>query len=117
MKVFPVVVLVLLAFAAFFMTFLIAPLAVLTIFYVIYAARTSSSAAAPAAPPEPHLRWATQPEPEPVAPPARRARLTVVSSSGDAAHDVAAADGSGTPLGSPSPSPNNDTSTLNDRQS
>lgn len=79
MKAFPAVVLVLLAFAAFFMTFLVAPLAVLTIFYVLYTLWTSRSRDAPAVAPPTQPRWQAQPESEPIAPPARRARITAVS--------------------------------------
>lgn len=99
MKVFPAVVLVLLAFTAFFVTFLIAPLAVLTTFYVGYVLLTSSrSGGSPAqTPPEPQARWGSEPETElePVAVPARRARITVASRSERAAAAQAAADEAG----------------------
>jgi hypothetical protein len=89
MKAFPVVVLVLLGFASFFVTFLVAPLAVLMIFYVVYATLTSrpERAAAPAPETDPQPRWGATPEieGEPVAVPARRARITVASHSERAA--------------------------------
>jgi hypothetical protein len=83
MKVFPVVVIVLLAFATFFVSFLVAPLAVLTAFYLIYSMRPSPAAVAPQPETPPGPAWQAQSETEASTPPARRARITVVSHSAE----------------------------------
>jgi hypothetical protein len=112
MKAFPVVVLVLLSFAAFFVTFLVAPLAVLMIFYLIYALVTSrpAGAGAPAPATDPQPRWGAIPEEidsELVAPPARRARITVASHSERAAAAAAA------PVAPIAPTPDGDVNAAN----